>query len=73
MKKFFNMSNKKDVIMSVFNGGEKLKGRQIAERIKELGYVVDESSVKMFIYYHMQYQHLLKERVKGVNYYYRLT
>ncbi len=73
MKKFFNTSDKKDVILSVFSEGEKLKGREIVKRIAELGYRVNESSVKMFIYYHMQYQYLLKDRVKGVNYYYKLT
>ncbi|MFQ5976282.1 MAG: hypothetical protein ACE5J5_08215 [Candidatus Hydrothermarchaeales archaeon] len=73
MKKFFNTSNKVDVILSVFNDGEKLKGREIVRRITERGYRVDEGSVKMFIYYHMQYQYLLKERKKGVNYYYKLT
>lgn len=73
MKKFFNTSNKKDVILSVFEDGEKLKGREIAKRVAEIGYKVEESSVKMFIYYHMQYQYLMKERVKGVNYYYKLT
>ncbi|MFQ5887314.1 MAG: hypothetical protein ACE5HY_01300 [Candidatus Hydrothermarchaeales archaeon] len=73
MKKFFNTSNKVDVILSVFNDGEKLKGREIARRIEDMGYRVNESSVKMFIYYHMMYQYLQKERVNGVNYYYKLT
>ncbi len=67
--KFFNNSVKKDVILSVFGEGETLKGEEITKRISELGYRVKESNVKMFIYYHMQYQYLKKERIKGVNYY----
>ncbi len=70
MKKFSNASNKINVILSVFNDGEKLAGREISERIKEKGYAVDEGNLKMFIYYHMQYQYLMKEKVNGVNKYF---
>lgn len=72
LKKFFNVANKKDVILSVFEGKERLKGKEITKRIEEIGYRVEESSVKMFIYYSMLYQYLDKERIKGVNYYYKL-
>ncbi|RMF90698.1 MAG: hypothetical protein D6733_03150 [Methanobacteriota archaeon] len=70
MKKFSNASNKINVILSVFKDGEKLTGRDISERIREKGYDVDEGNLKMFIYYHMQYQYLMKEKVNGVNKYY---
>ncbi|MFQ6135753.1 MAG: hypothetical protein ACE5PM_01075 [Candidatus Hydrothermarchaeales archaeon] len=73
MKKFVNTADKVDVILSVFKDGEKLKGKEIARRIREKGYNVDEGSVKMFIYYHMLYQYVKRERVNGVNHYCLLT
>ncbi|MFQ5800999.1 MAG: hypothetical protein ACE5HH_04695 [Candidatus Hydrothermarchaeales archaeon] len=70
MKKFSNASNKINVILSVFTDGEKLNGKEISGRIRERGYDVDEGNLKMFIYYHMQYQYLEKEKVNGVNKYF---
>jgi len=72
MKKFSNASSKINIILSVFKDGEKLTGRDISKRIRELGYDVDEGELKMFIYYHMQYQYLMKEKVNGVNKYYAI-
>lgn len=68
-KKFSNTSNKVDIIMSVFKSGETLKGREIVSRVEDLGYRVDESEIKMFIYYTMENQYLEKERKHGVNHY----
>ncbi|GBE18297.1 hypothetical protein BMS3Abin16_00893 [archaeon BMS3Abin16] len=70
MKKFSNASNKINVIMSVFGNDEKLDGKEVSRRIKKLGYDVDEGNLKMFIYYHMQYQYLMKEKSQGVNKYF---
>lgn len=70
MKKFSNASNKINVILSVFKSDERLGGKEISKRIKELDYDVDEGNLKMFIYYHMQYQYLEKEKVNGVNKYF---
>jgi hypothetical protein len=70
MKKFSNASNKINVIMSVFDEDERLDGKQLSKRIRRLGYDVDEGNLKMFIYYHMQYQYLMKEKVHGVNKYF---
>ncbi len=70
MKKFSNASNKINVIMSVFEDDEKLDGKQLSKRIRRLGYDVDEGNLKMFIYYHMQYQYLMKEKSHGVNKYF---
>jgi hypothetical protein len=70
MKKFSNASNKINVILSVFNDSEKLDGKELSNRIKRLGYDVDEGNLKMFIYYHMQYQYLEKEKIHGVNKYF---
>jgi repressor of nif and glnA expression len=70
MKKFSNASNKINVILSVFSDDEKLNGKEISKRIKDRGYDVDEGNLKMFIYYHMQYQYLEKEKVNGVNKYF---
>jgi hypothetical protein len=70
MKKFSNASNKINVIMSVFDDDERLDGKQLSERIRRLGYDVDEGNLKMFIYYHMQYQYLMKEKTHGVNKYF---
>jgi hypothetical protein len=69
-KKFSNASNKINVIMSVFNEDERLDGKEISKRIRNLGYYVDEGNLKMFIYYHMQYQYLMKEKMHGLNKYF---
>jgi hypothetical protein len=70
MKKFGNTANKINAILSAINHGERLTGRQIAERIKKMGYRVNEGNIKMFIYYNMLHKYLAKESIKGVNYYY---
>lgn len=72
MKKFNNTAEKINVIRNVFRQGEKLNGREIANRIKRLGYRVEEGNLKMFIYYNMLYKHLNKEYVNGTNRYYLL-
>lgn len=72
MKKFSNASNKINVILSVFNDDERLDGHEISRRIREKGYDVDEGNLKMFIYYHMQYQYLEKEKINGVNKYFSI-
>jgi hypothetical protein len=56
--------------MSVFNEDERLDGKEISKRIRHIGYDVDEGNLKMFIYYHMQYQYLMKEKMHGVNKYF---
>lgn len=73
MKKFGNTADKIKVILEVFNERERLKGREIVERVLAAGYRVDEKNLKMFIYHNMLYKHLLKEPINGVNRYYRLT
>lgn len=74
MRKFANTSEKINAILTVFRENEKdrLKGREIAEKLKEYGYVVDEGELKMFIYYYMLHKYLGKERKNGVNIYYPL-
>ncbi len=72
MKKFSNASNKVNVILSVFTSDERLTGREISRRIRDKGYDVDEGNLKMFIYYHMQYQFLNKEKINGVNKYFAI-
>jgi len=71
MKRFGNTSHKINVILSVFENGEKLKGEEIVNRVKMLGYNVRDSHLNMFIYYHMLHKYLRKERVNGTNYYSR--
>ena len=70
MKKFGNTAHKVNVILSVFERGEKLKGKEIVRRVREKGYNITEPHLKMFIYYNMVHKHLKKEEVKGVNHYY---
>jgi repressor of nif and glnA expression len=65
MKKFRNAAKKIDVILSVFNDGEKLESREIVQRIREKGYEINDSHLRMFIRYHMLYEHLRKECTKG--------
>jgi hypothetical protein len=69
MKKFSNTAVKINVIKSVFEEGEKLKGREIVDRVRAQGYKVKDSNLKMFIYYNMLYKHLKKEDIKGINHY----
>lgn len=72
-KKFGNVSHKVNVILSVFEEGEKLNGKQIVERVRQRGYEITDSHLKMFIYYNMLHKHLKKEEINGVNYYYRIN
>lgn len=69
MKKFGNTAVKINVIKSVFDDDEKLKGKDICERVRAQGYNVKDNNLKMFIYYNMLYKHLQKEDVKGINHY----
>jgi hypothetical protein len=69
MKRFGNTAHKVKVILSVFNDGERLKGREIVKRVQRKGYSVDDAHLKMFIYYNMLYKHLRKEEINGVNHY----
>ncbi len=70
MKKFGNTANKIKAILDVVDNGERIKGRDIAGRLKGLGYDAKEGNVNMFIYHYMLYKYLDRERVKGINYYY---
>lgn len=69
MKKFDNTAHKVNIILNVFRHGERLKGSDIAMRIKRLGYRVNEGNLKMFIYYNMLHKYLRKEPVNGINHY----
>lgn len=69
MKKFYNTSVKRTAVLDTFEAGETLKGREITKRLREAGYIVNESSIKMFIYYHMTYRDLNVKKVHGVNHY----
>ncbi|MDI6655654.1 MAG: hypothetical protein QME59_07210 [Candidatus Hydrothermarchaeota archaeon] len=68
--KFGNTARKVNAILSVFRHGEKLRGREIVERIRGRGYRVNEGNLNMFIYYNMLYKYLQKEQIKGVNHYF---
>lgn len=72
MKKFGNTANKIKAIMSVVDGSERLKGRDIAERLIRQGYEAREGDINMFIYHYMLYKHLHRERVDRVNYYFAI-
>ncbi len=72
MKKFGNSAGKVKAVLSVFDDGEKLNGKEICSRMKEQGYRVDDGHLKMFIYHNMLYKHLEKEDVRGVNLYYKI-
>ncbi|MFH1775027.1 MAG: hypothetical protein ABH874_08760 [Methanobacteriota archaeon] len=67
--KFGNTARKVNAILGVFRHGEKLRGREIVERIRGRGYRVNEGNLNMFIYYNMLYKYLQKEQIKGVNHY----
>ena len=69
MKKFGNTANKINAIKSVFADDEKLTGKQICERVRALGYNVQDNNFKMFIYYNMLHQHLVKQSIRGCNHY----
>ena len=72
MKKFGNAAGKVKAVLSVFDEGEKLKGKEICSRMQEQGYRVEDGHLKMSIYHNMLYKHLEKEDIKGVNHYYRV-
>lgn len=67
--KFGNTANKIKAILSVIHESERVKSRDIASRLKNLGYRVNESQINMFIYHYMLYKHLDRQRIKGVNHY----
>ena len=69
MKKFGNAADKINVILSVFNEDERLKIRDIASRVKDMGYNIKDAHLRMFIYYNMIYKHLKKEDINGTNRY----
>ncbi|MBI5253880.1 MAG: hypothetical protein HY930_05745 [Euryarchaeota archaeon] len=69
MKKFGNAADKVNTILRVFRDGEKLRGKEIAERMKRMGYEIGDAHLRMFIYYNMLYKHLRKEEVNGTNCY----
>jgi len=71
-KKFGNTAHKVNVILDVFNQGEKLKGKEICQRVKERGYKVTDAHLRMFIYYNMLHKHMAKEEINGVNHYFPL-
>ena len=70
MKKFGNTANKIRAILNVVDSGERLKGRDIANRLKTQGYEARDGNINMFIYHYMLYKYLDRERVNGINYYY---
>ncbi len=70
MKRFGNTSHKINVILGVFQDGEKLKGKEIAKRVKEQGYRVKDTHLNMFIYYNMLHKHLTREKIEGTNLYF---
>jgi hypothetical protein len=72
MKKFGNTANKIKAILSVVDSGERLKGRDIAERLIGQGYEAREGDINMFIYHYMLYKYLHRERVDRVNYYFAI-
>ncbi|MFQ5815465.1 MAG: hypothetical protein ACE5G7_03095 [Candidatus Hydrothermarchaeaceae archaeon] len=67
--KFGNTANKVKAILSVIRNNERVKGRDIAQRLSVLGYRVDEGHINMFIYHNMLYKYLERKRIKGINYY----
>jgi repressor of nif and glnA expression len=69
MRKFGNTANKVKAILSVIRDGEKIKGKDIALRLKRRGYDAREGNINMFIYHYMLYKYLDRERVNGTNYY----
>ncbi len=69
MRKFVNTAEKVKAVLSVFGRGEKLRMREITERLKGKGYALKEAHLRMFIYYNMLYKYLLKEEVRGTSYY----
>ncbi len=69
LKRFGNTSHKINVILSVFSYGETLQGKEIADRVKQQGYRVEDTHLNMFIYHHMLHKHLQRIKVNGTNHY----
>ncbi len=69
MRRFVNSASKINAIKSVFKEGEKLRGKEISERLKKRGYKVNSRNIQMFIYYKLLYKYVRKEVVNGVNLY----
>jgi len=67
--KFGNTANKIKAILGVIKENELIKGSDIAHRLSEKGYTVEDGNINMFIYHNMLYKHLTRERIKGINYY----
>lgn len=68
--KFGNTANKVRAILDVFGDNEKLRGREITQRLSNYGYRVNEGNIRMFIYHYMLHRHLKKEVINGANYYF---
>ena len=69
MPGFRNAAKKVNTILSVIKKGEKVRAKDIAERLKKMGYKVNEASISMFIYHYMLHKYLKKVRIRGKNYY----
>lgn len=69
MKRFKNHPHKINVILAVFKSGEKLKNKEIFERVCNKGYKITDIHLRLFIYHNMLYKYIKKEMIKGVNYY----
>lgn len=70
MKKFGNTAKKISAVLDVIGKGERLRVQDIAARLRNIGYRIEEGQLSMFIYYYMLYKHLQRERANGVNYYF---
>ena len=69
MAKFDNAAVKIKTIKTLLEREGRLTARDIAERLKQLGYKADEKSIAMFIYHKMLYKYVRKENHNGVNVY----
>ncbi|RMF89080.1 MAG: hypothetical protein D6733_07095 [Methanobacteriota archaeon] len=69
MKKFENVAAKVNAIKNVFREGEKLRGKEIVQRLEESGYKVNERNILMFIYHRMLHKHVRREMADGINLY----
>ncbi len=69
MPGFRNAAKKINTILSVIKKGEKVRAKDIAERLRRMGYKVNEASINMFIYHYMLHKYLKKVKIGGKNYY----
>lgn len=71
MKRFGNIADKINVILDVFEDGDKLRTSEIVKRLRDKGYEVRAEHLRMFIYYEMLHKYLGYERMpdKGHVYY----